>query len=253
MVLRTGVSSVSIDPHAAMLCVEGKLELLVVGFQRDEPAVFGSGNVAAVAGAFTGGIGFHAVRAAQGEVFRRIQRGEGVLSVGREQEVGSFVDVLMSFDMSANLGVIAVGVGVAGHPAGIDVIGVEGPVVDMTQFPVQPPVCHAGGVLVVSIEGKYQGVSCLIAVGGIIGSVFVLDFTVFEAEAGIQVMAPASPDGIVQSQRGDPGGAYAFIHGPFVAHVVAEYVVTYGELQAVLGKGCDVVSSFINNSLYCRL
>ena len=69
MVLRTGVSSISIDPHAAVFCVEGKLELLVVGFQGNEPAVFGSGNVAAVAGAFTGGIGLHAVRAAQREVF----------------------------------------------------------------------------------------------------------------------------------------------------------------------------------------
>ena len=243
MVLRTGVSSVSIDPHAAVFCVEGELELLVVGFYRDEPAQFCSCDVSAVAGAFTGGIGFHAVRAAQGEVFRRVQRGESVLSISGEEEVGSFVDILVSFDASANLGIIAVGVGVTGHPAGVNVIGVEGPVVDVAQFPVQPPVCHTGGVLVVSIEGKYQGISCLIAVGGVIGSVFVLDFAVFKADAGVQVVPAASPDGVVQAQGGDPGGAYAFVHGPFVAHVVAEYVVAYGELQSVLGKGCDVVGA----------
>ena len=111
MVSGACVSSISIDPHAAVFCVEGELELLVLGFYRDEPAQFCSCDVSAVAGAFAGGVGFHAVRAAQGEVFRRIQRGKSVLSIGREQEVGSFVDVLMSFDASTNLGVVAVGVG----------------------------------------------------------------------------------------------------------------------------------------------
>ena len=51
VVFTAGVSSVSIDPHAAVFCVEGELELLVVSFYGDEPAVFSSGDVAAVAGA----------------------------------------------------------------------------------------------------------------------------------------------------------------------------------------------------------
>lgn len=86
VVLGTGVdAAVLIDPDAAMFEVGGQLELLVMLLQGQEPAQFGPGQVARVTGNFAGRVGFDAIRAAQGEVFRRIEVGEGILPLCRQQ------------------------------------------------------------------------------------------------------------------------------------------------------------------------
>ena len=85
MVLGSGIdAAVLVDPDAAVFEVGCQLELLFLFLQRQEPAQFGPGQIARIARGFTGRIGFDAIGAAQGEVFRRIEIGEGILALCRQ-------------------------------------------------------------------------------------------------------------------------------------------------------------------------
>lgn len=196
-------AAVLIEPDAAMLEVSREVELLILGTERQEPAQFGTGQIARIARGFARRIGTDAIRAAQREMFGRIEVVERILSAGGEQQVETIVEVLTAQDVRADLMICAERAGNRREEA-VRIIA------DMAPFVFRAPVRGALAVLFVAVEREDGGVARLVRIRAAPvgkGAVFIFDIAVFVAQACIKIMALAALDGVVEAERSDAGMA----------------------------------------------